>query len=284
MAGEAETTAPEDIEENDDDFNAGFAPEAPQPTETPAAADEATQQPEATAEASPPPPPEPKYVQITEDDWQALQQRAAKVDEISATFGKRLDQAFGKVGGIERVISEMQTKTPEGEAVQVTDEDFADLKNEYPELAALHISGLNKVLSKLKGTGGANPEAIEKIVTERVTAATAAIRTELVNATLDAVVDGEWLKEVNSPAFDDWIKTQPNDVKALAESDSLNDAKRMLRLYKQAKDTPPAPLPPVPKNTTRARQIAAAVTPKGDGGHPPGPTEDDEFNAGFKSG
>ena len=77
---------------------------------------------------------------------------------------------------------------------------------------------------------------------------------------------------------------QPEDVKALAASNKVTDAARMLRLYEKAKVAPPPARTQTPApNRAFARTTAAAVPPRGDGGHPPGPSEDDDFEAGFNS-
>ncbi len=280
MAGDVEQVPPGADKEDDDnnaDFNAGLT--GTEPTATPAPPPGPTPAP--TPEPTPAPTEAPKYVQVTEDDWKSLNERAAKIDEISATVEKRLDQAFGKVGGIERIVKELQTKTPEGVAVQLDEADFDELKNEFPEIAALQIKGLNKVLSKFKGT--ADPAEIEKAVNQRLEK----IQGDLAESTLDVVFDG-WKDEVKTPKFHAWMKDQAPDVKALAASANFTDAAKLLRLYEKAKNAAPTPAPaPTPSPTpappsARQRQIAAAVPPKGDGGTPPGPNEDDDFTAGLK--
>jgi hypothetical protein len=281
MSGENEHPAPGSDEEQKQisaAFSAAFSDDedseqgASQPTETPA--DE--QQPEASkpsdaadnaAAPAPTPAPEPKVVQITEDEWNATKSRAAKVDEIEATWSKRLDQTFGKIGGIERKLAELQKTTPEGEAVQVSEEDFAELKDAYPEIAQMQAKGLNKILSKLKVTGG-DQQAVEKILGEHVDS----VRAEIVKSSLEAVFP-EWEDDVKTPKFAEWFKSQPADVQALAESKKLGDAARMLRSFYKAAETPaPAPAPttaPAPAQpSTRQRQIAAAVNPKGEGSAP----------------
>jgi len=227
------------------------------PTETPEPA------PETAAVIEPPV----EYAQITKADYDSLMAKANSVDK-----------AFGKIGDIQRVLTQLQSATPAGQTVQVTAEDFAELRSEYPELAELHIQGLNKVLGKLKGSAPAEPVDVEKIVGERINGIVPKLKIDM---TLDAIVDGDWVAERNSTAFKTWEAAQPKNVQDLALSDDLADAKKMMRLYMTAKNTP-APKPaPVQKTSSRTQQLAAAFNPKGSGGHTTaGPTTEEEaFNS-----
>jgi hypothetical protein len=266
----AEGTVADEAIENDDDFNAGFdnKPTAAAdnvPTETPAQEQVAA----------------PEYVQITKSDWESLNSRAAKVDQIEATLGKRFDQAFGKMGGLERKLAEMQAAAPEGQVAQISDEDFAEMAEDYPELAAMTVNGLNKVLGKMKAGGGST--ITEEVVTERMRAVESRIRAEVSEVSLETAFPG-WKKEVRTPRFDAWLNSQADDVKVLAESPQYGDAAQMLRLYSESLKAPaPTPSPKNPAASSRQRQIAAAVPPRGDGGRPSisSSSEDDEFNSGF---
>lgn len=284
MSGENEHPAPVSDEEQKQisaAFTAAFEDDedseqaASQPTETPADEQqtEASKPSEATEGAAAPAPTPapteaPKYVQITEEEWNATKARAARVDEISATLDRRFDTAFGKMGGIERVLAKLQTETPEGQSVAVDEADFAELAEQYPEIAKLQLSGLNKALAKMKGTGGADPVAFEKIMGERVES----VRSEIIELSLEAAFP-DWKDDVKTPKFADWLKAQPADVQALANSAKLGDAAKMLRSFYKAAETPastPAPTtaPAPAQPSTRQRQIAAAVNPKGEGSAP----------------
>ena len=274
-------------------FAAGYEDDedAVEPTETPAPAPE-TDSPAAEPAAAP------EFVQITKDEWSATQARAAKVDEIEATWTKRMDQAFGKMGGLERKFAELQSGTPNGQAVQVDESDFEDMVREYPELAAQQIKGLNKALGKLRGTGGGIDQAT---VQRQIAEATDALRVDL---TLDQILP-QWKKQVNTPEFNgwlssnkgwdtrltdkafvsanladansplaQWVKANPAEPVALYLSSDVDEAAKMLRLYKDR--TAKAPVPPAANKaatpaqpSVRQRQIAAAVPPKNEGSAPP---------------
>jgi hypothetical protein len=251
MAGETE-----EVVKTESNFEAGFDSGSTEtPTEeTKPAAEEAPKE-----EAAP----EPKYAQITEAQYQDLMAKAASVDK-----------AFGKIGGIERTLATLQT--PSGQSIEVSADDFAELREEFPELAELQAKGLNKVLGKLKGPAS-DPAAIDKLVGDRV----ADVRKQLIDASLDAIVDGDWVTEFNSPECQTWMNSQPENVQALAASDSARDAARFLRMY-QASKAKPKP-EPKPEPSTRKQQLEAAIPPKGTGGHPSSPKEN-AFAAGFESG
>jgi hypothetical protein len=266
---------PETEQVADDDFNAGFdnAPDA-----TPTPHEDAVVEP--AAEAAPAPE-APKYAQITEEQYQDLLAKADAVDAAKAENKRLLDTAFGQIGGLKQRIEQMQSATPAGQPLTLDEKSFSRIAKEFPEFAGELREDFKELLGNMKGTASAaDPAAIEKMVEDRVAARTAALRQEQIDTTLEDI-NPEWRAEVASPMFAQWIGAQPEDVKALAGSDRISDAKRMLRLYEQSKARP-APKPEN-KPSTRQRQIEAAVAPKGVGGHSAGPTDDDEFMAGFKS-
>lgn len=271
MSGE-QTTVPEtDHAVNPEQVTAAFESgfnddeqDSPQATATPPAPEP---EPQSTSPSTAPAPaPAPEYVQVTRADWDRINASAAKVDEIAATLGKMPDQIYGTMGRtLERRLAELQQATPQGAAVEISEEDFADLKAEYPELADATRKALNKTLSKIKGTG-ADAKAIEA----RTGEARQAITAEVTDVTLDAIVKGDWQAEVKTERFDGWLKGQTPEVQGLASSPKLRDAARMLRLYKEHVDAPapaptPAPAPAAPAQPSmRSRQMAAAVAPRGD--------------------
>lgn len=260
MPGENEdlNTTPEDtaavVDESgfDDGFNGTQ-------TETPEVVPE-------TPEAKPEPI---QYAQITEQQWQ----------EMQAQTSQKLDKAFGQLGGMKQVLERLQEQTKAGQPVEVTEDDVSDLRGEFPEIADLTLKALQKVAGKFKGTGD-SPD-IERIVTERVSK----VQSDLIDSRLDEVVDGDWKAEVATPQFQDWLGKQAADVKALSESSSVRDAARMLRIYASAKNQPAPAKEPAPEPVSaRQRQLAAAVNPKSAGAKPSVTSEEDEFDAGFKTG
>lgn len=318
MAGETQaadaTVIPEEDNESDADFDAGFTAAASPGTPRPDAVSQdlpgaQTAQPEVQAAASTPeatpttapvqptetPAAGPKKVEIDEAELEQLRRRAAQSDSASeqiAAMNSKFDKAFGQIGSLKQVVDKLRTETPVGEQVEISEADFKDLADAYPEIGKLTAQGLNKVLGKFKGTGGADPETIDKMVTERLQVARSEISAEVATTITDATLNGilpRWREKVKTPEFDTWMKAQPAEVQALGDSKDLGDAADMLRRFRRHMDRPaatPAPAPTVPKNNVRQRQIAAAVPVRGDGSasSKPASTDDDDFEAGFKAG
>ena len=266
-------------EDRDEDFDAGFAGTE---TETPPPKSEADESTTANPEPTPEPvaTPAPEIVNLTREQFERLNTAADKLSELEATVRKQFDTAFGGMGALKQMVQKLQTETPAGQPLELSDEDFKELREEYPELADHTVAGLRKIFGRFKGTGSAfDAEAFDKKVEERVSAAVSEARRE----TLE-VMFPDWEQEVRTESFGSWLNGQPEDVKALAASNKVTDAARMLRLYEKAKVAPPPARTQTPApNRAFARTTAAAVPPRGDGGHPPGPSEDDDFEAGFNS-
>lgn len=200
-----------------------------------------TPEPEAKVEPEAETKPEPvEYAQITKAEYDALMAKADRAD---------IDKAFGKIGGLERDLKQMQAT----EAVQVTADSFPKLKAEFPELAELQAQDMRELLAKVRG-GGVDHATMEKLVSDKVEE----VRRQAIDTSLDAVAGGDWVAEVNSPAYKTWIAAQPAEMRALESSDSIRDAAKLLRAFKSY-------VPPV-KSTRKQQLEAAAATPKGTGG------------------
>ncbi len=261
-----------------DEFDAGFLNAPATLTETPEL-DDVNNAPVGT----------PKMAQITEEQFNNLQRQ---LSEIGETTNKKFDTAFGKMGGIERVMNQLQSSTPSGEQVNISTEDFAELASEYPEIAQYQIAGLNKVLSKLKGTGQAAPAfdqaALDQMVEQRLGSVKKEMTQEFEAKSLNYMRE-DWKTIVGVPdsnnvipdtEFRKWLGKQDSqyqhDVNNAWDAGVIHNAIRKFEGSTQG----------VQNNhrSDRQRQLqAAANTPRSSGGHPSGPSEDDEFDAGFRS-
>ena len=290
QTGQVETTQVDDQSEA-----AGFASLFNDgPTETPAG-NEQTQTPE-PAEAAQEPAPPPKLAQITEDQYAELLARAAAVDELKAGLDKKVDTAFGKIGEINRLIASLQQSTPAGEAISLNDDDLAELSSEFPEIAAMTAKGLNRVLSRLKGTGGTSPD-IESIVQQRLAPVMEALPTRveaMVSEKLLAKEHGDWRAIVGKPdektEYRAWLSTQPAEYqKTVSETyDSVVIGESLTR-FKAEQAKAQAAAEDARKKAEAANQrksrFEAAATPRGMPGNTP--LESDEtagFRAAFASG
>lgn len=249
---------------SDADFDAGFTGT---PTETPENPQSENQEQQPVEEQEPE---EPKYRQITEEDYNRFTTNAAAVDEMRATLGKQVDTAFGKIGGLERVIKQFQESTPAGHAVEITEDDFAELRDEFPELVGPQLKALQRVASKMRGTGQPSQQINgDSLVLQA--------KTEIATETL-AETHPDWRNVVGAPDsqndYRKWLTSQPQDYqKRVSETYSPVVIGRSIDKFRDHQEQL--------KKTERRDRFEQAVTPRGEGGHEPPADDDDAFNAGF---
>ena len=265
-----------------DAFASGFDGDEEQTTTPAPSAKEPEPKPEAKPEVKPDETPAPKLAQITEEQFADLMAKASRFDESR----RQIDTLSGHIGGMKQVVeglkAERKTLTP-GQLKRVA--------TEFPELA----EALQADLGEMAGAA-VDPKVIEQIVETRV----AATRQEAIDSTLDAIFDGEdWHEQVKSSDYQAWIAKQPVEVKKLAESDSLRDAARHLRLFKAGRQAEQQARQAAEKaaadaaaaaakkqsGDTRRQRLEAAVPPRGNAGVHSGAnnTARDDFSAGWDS-
>lgn len=242
-------------ESNDQqDFNAGF--DLLEPTAMPPVKEDT---------------PEPvKYAQITEEDLKRFQENDKRIEEMRETFGKRFDTAFGKMGGIERTLTQLASATPSGQNVELTEDIVADMAEDFPEFAELQLKTLKKFAQTIKGTGPA-PQPID---------VDGQVNSRLIALQIEALEDEypDWRTIVgdaeSNNEYRQWLSKQ--DESYQQKLNSTNSAAIIARsIQKFSSDAPK------PKPSARQNLIRDAVTPRGDGGPPAATNADDEFNAGF---
>lgn len=267
---------------SDANFDAGFSGT---PTETPEIEAQNTIQPEPSQEQVQ----EPKFRQITEEEYTKLVTSAAAVDEMRATLGKQVDTAFGKIGGLERVLKQFQEQTPSGHAVEITEDDLAELRDEFPELVGPQLKALQRVAGKMRGTGGFDEASVQPFLDKAAPNLVERIKGELsvqnAKETL-AETHPDWESVIGNgfegkPADKDflgWLGTQPQDYRERLNS-SVNPVVigRAIDKFREHQAS-------LKKAAERRNRFEEAVTPRGDGGHEPQPDGDDAFNAGFSGG
>ena len=246
------------IDEQDSaDFSAGFNDDTTAtPTETPAEL-----QVEVTTVENVEP--EPEYVQLTKgerDELFALREQAQK------QFGT----AFGKIGGIERRLQELNS----GAQVEISQEDIDALRDDFPPLAA----ALEKVRNLRTLSGGVDPAQMDEMVAERVSKVEQKFEMRLL-----AQAHPDWKQIDNDPAFQSWVAAQNDEFKqGLAQASQSYDSATVgdaMSMFKQSRKSAPAK-PAVDDASARRSRMNAAVTPRGVGG-PASPNLIDDFNAGF---
>jgi len=236
----------------------------------------------------------PKYVQITEEQYARLN---AAADE-TAGLKQQMSKAFGTMGNLQQVIGRLQTATPAGASVEISAEDFAELAEDFPELAGHTRKGLEKIFKRLnvRGTGG--PATVDS---EQLASAVRSARQQDAFDVLDDLHPG-WRDIVGRAedadnAFRKWLATQSQDYQdRINTTQSASITARAIDQFKAASSSSgsaavkpaasPQPSTPAPKIAARKDRFQAAVQPRGAGG-PPSPSSsnaDDEFQAGFATG
>jgi len=272
MTTETTETTPITDTTLDDDFQSGFD-NAETSTETPRADDDEPQD-EASAPAAP------EYVQLTRQEVEELKARAALIDEIKATQEKSFGTAFGKLGGLERDLKALK----EGKRVEIDQADIDALREDFPPLAA----ALEKVRDlQIVSGAGIDQDAIGKLVEERAGQKVSEFKQQLESRFLRRV-HPDWETYATAPEFTAWVQTQPADfqqqlAKASDEWDSDFIADAMTKAKAAAKAQADANRQVDGDASARRSRMSAAVTPRGSG-NAPGPNDDDEFHAGFKTG
>jgi len=263
MPGESEVVqpTPEDLNA----LNVGYSDEPQhQATETPPVVEDKPAPQEVA--------PEPETVQLKKDEYQKLLSAAAEVDNLKASQQRMMDTFNGRLGRLQEEFKSTGIQ-------EVTVDDFPELKSEFPELAAMQVKGINKILSKRGGGSAAEMQAL-------VQQTHAAMREELINSTLDSILP-DWDQELKKPEFLDWRNKQDEAVKALCASNSTRDAARVLRLYASRTKEQPKPAPaqtaqPAVSASPRAKRLEAAVAPKATSGNASQKKTDlDELQSGY---
>lgn len=268
------------------DFDAGFTD---QPSEAPAAKAAEPETPAEQATETPAEQPVEEFVQIKRGDFDKLMAAAEK----TASLEQQMSKAFGSIGNLKQMV-EAQPKAvaPVVGNVTLSDEDFAELKADFPELAESTKKAVQRALSKI-GVSGAEGSNLSKADIERTLVELQTQKS--VNFLDDA--HPQWRDIVGRPddpecEFRNWLKTKSstyqkrinttNDGFEIATAiESFNEAREAKKKAEAAAKNKTAQ---DPKQDERRRVIASAVLPKGDGGPAaPRKSAEDWFNEGFQS-
>ncbi len=310
----ADVNAEPSLQDAEAALNAGFEEDANSTgstTATPANTGTSTEAQSTTTDTgntdatSTPAEPPPKYVQLTETELETLRARGKLVEEIRDSTAKQFDTAFGKMGAFQQVLNQLKEQLQRGNGLQpleISKDDLAQLKEQYPDLAEVIAADLKTVFGKARG-GSVNQEQLDEIVQKRVDAAIPTLEAQVIRKWEMKALKKEvpdWEGVVKSKEFNEWYRQQPveyqqgtrDSEEAQVVIDVINDFRKAQKASKEAADKAAAAAAAKAAAearqreaaTTRNQQLAAAVQPQGAGGHPSGPNPIDEFEAGFASG
>jgi hypothetical protein len=230
---------------------------------------------------------EQKMAQIPEDEYRKLLDSVAKIEGIEGALEKQFGTAFGKIGGIERVLDQLKESAPAGGKIELSKEVVADLAAEFPEMAELQYKTLQKLVDTINTStitpapqDAAQPSApvIDEEAIER------RVRRAITEETLNEF-DEKWKETIGLPddkgvipdtPFRQWLVKQPKEyqtrVRSTYSATVLTDA---LTKFRAAQT----------KAQGRREVLDAAVEVTGSGGQAPNAaaSDDDDFNSGFKS-
>jgi len=231
-----------------------------------------------------------QFRQITEDEFSRLSASAAAIDEMRATLGKQSDTVFGKIGGLERMLKQFQDQTPSGSAVEITEDDLAELRDEFPELVGPQLKALQRIASKMRGTGssaefdeGRLHQSVSPLLDKASDGAVMRVKSEIAAETLDET-NPDWKQIIGLPDengaipetdYRKWLSTQPPEYQArIGDSFSPIVIGRSIDKFLEHQTS-------LKKNAERRDRFEQAITPQGDGGDDLPPEGDDAFNAGY---
>lgn len=202
--------------------------------------------------------------------------KADPLAELAARFDKieqRTRNVEGHIGGIkgsqQKILDMMEAAKATTSATAPTQqqmqqaaassEKWKKLREDFPEWGEATEELLNERLAGVQ-TNTFDAAAFRKEMEEKLDAQSEANRQFAVDAALNGVLPN-WKQEVKTPAFAEWMKGQPDDVKALAASPEVHDAARMLHLFNVARNTPD-PAKQIEEDR-KSKLTAAATTVKG---------------------
>jgi len=240
------------------------------------------------------PEPEVVYAKITDAQFQKVLQDIAGAQETRTAVERVRSESFGKIGGIERTLRQLQDSAPVGQAITVKAEDLSSF-SDMPDIGAKLAEDLTKVLGKFKGTSPApvvvDQEAENVRITTLVDQLVAKERLAIEHKfALDRLADRheDWETVVGPPTeatpFRTWLHAQgvAYETNVLQSWDSRVTAKALDTFKAQSKKT--VTVPPKSSVNERAQRLAEAAPSKGHAPAPPRPkakTLTEEFNSGF---
>lgn len=216
------------------------------------------EQPQETPAPSPEVTPPPKlFAGLTEEQ---LVDKLARVDVLEQTLTNRFREVGGQFGRLKQMIDGIQASTPQGELVELTAEDLADLKAEYPDLAGLVAKDLNAVLKKVgtRGTGGTlqyDQEAVQAVINEQVGYVAQNLQQQFDQRMAITVLDlkhPDRMEVQKTPEFAEWLRVKgeefANNMQFSWDTDFVANGLSEFKDWRS-------------KKTASTRRIEDAVTP-----------------------
>ena len=225
---------------------------------------------------------EPEYVQILKADWERVQ---STLEDLGGRLKKGMDDYGGRIGGLQQAVQQLRESGPRGGKVQITDEDFAELRTDFPELADMTRKGIERIIGKIVA-GGESAPPVDK------TALKTEISHELKREAL-AEDHEDWEQIVGLPdqngtipdtPFRRWVAQKPEAEQQKIYS--VWNPRYLSQVISDFKESQKKPKTAAELVNTRQARLKSAVTPKGAGGGSAGPavqTEAQAFAEAFRN-
>lgn len=264
-------------DESDADFDSGFAETETKPVE-PTTLPEAAPEPVAAI---------PEKPTLSQEKIDELLSKVAAIDEIKANHQRLVNDSHGRIGALKQQIDALQNK--QQSKVELTPEDFADIAQDYPELAGLQLKSMQKIVQKMSGVSRetiVDTAALEVAMQSRLDVQISKVKQDIEQANEMKRLNKmhpDYKDTFSAPDFQAFISAQPqaeqNRIMNLWDADDLS---KVIVDYKKSKAPPPkkAAVAPI---TSRKELLQAAVTPTGAGGITPSKPTVDEFDEGFRT-
>lgn len=241
-------------------------------------------------------------VSVTEDQLKELMATAGSVKELTDGLRKLRDDAFGKIGGIERLIKQAEKMTDSKLDLTLTDEDFAEVDSEVPMLTKPLQKLFTKILKQAKvkvpAAEAVDVESLRTQFHQEIEAKMQERELNLQRGFEERLLTDrhpDWKDTVVKPEFREWLanedKVSPGYQRTFMESWSAREIGGVLKKFdahqadvekaKLASSPKPKPkvVAPSQSRTERLKEAvlpkASSVTPK-----PKGPlTEEEAFES-----
>ena len=244
-------------------------------------------------------PPKPEYIRPIKQDWDNLKAAAGKISTLESQVAKLTGSIPKAEQIIQQAVDKMRSQTPAGVSVEFSDEDFAELAADFPDIAKSTRASLEKIFKKanVRGGGDAKPIALDESAVAKVLDTILAGREkqafeEAHPAWKDIVgaVDvkaGEKPPENNS--FRQWLAAQPPEYqKKISDTQSFAVVHSAVDRFLASQKAVATITPPARPDRAAARRavIEDAVTPRADGNPPPAAprvSAEEAFGNAFKA-
>jgi len=279
-----EATAEEEHQQQVEAFEAGFNGGESAPVEAPQQAEEEAieQPPEAVPEVE-----AAVLAGLTETQIKELFAKAARVDSVeqelraATTRNKQeVERAWGKFGEVQREIQNLQKqRATTGSFGDISDDDFRELAEEYPDLAKLQLAGLKRLFAKAGGGAPTAPAFDMSEFDQRLQnqqSQTEQRMSQMVESKLLSAMQPDWKELTKSADFALWKQTLTPETRQQVETSwDASFLSGGIDTFREWKDSQ--------KQGQQRKQdrLLQAVAPQGVRAQRTTADEIDAFNAGF---